>query len=71
MRYSVQPGDRIYIYIQPGDRGYRFLLFAKNIGQNIGENTSKNVSGKYNQKLLDQANKSATDALKTSSKRVI
>ena len=29
------------------------------------------MSGKYSQKLLDHAEKSATDALKTSSKRVI
>ena len=32
---------------------------------------SKSLSGKYSQKLLDQAKQSATDALKTSSKRVI
>ena len=41
------------------------------MGINIGKNTSKNVSGKYSQKLLDHAKKSATDALKTSSKRII
>ena len=29
------------------------------------------VSGKYSQKLLDHAKQSATDALKTTSKRVI
>ena len=29
------------------------------------------MSGKYSQKLLDHAKRSATDALKTSSKRVI
>ena len=43
------------------------MSFAKNIGRNI----SKNVSSKYSQKLLDHAKQSATDALKTSSKRVI
>ena len=32
--------------------------------KNNGENISKNLSGKYNQKLLDHAKKSATDALK-------
>ena len=32
---------------------------------------SKNVSGKYSQKLLDHAKRSATHALKTTSKRVI
>ena len=46
--------------------------------KNIGKNISKTLSGKYSpgmlairQKLLDHAKKSATDALKTSSKRVI
>ena len=57
IRYSVQPRDRIFA------KGYGFLPSAKNIG--------KNVSGKYGQKLLDHAKKSATDALKTYSKRVI
>ena len=44
-------------------KGYGFLLFAKNIG--------KNLSNKYGQKLLDSANKSTTDAIKTVSKRAI
>ena len=43
------------------------MSFAKNIGRNI----SKNVSSKYSQKLLDHAKQSATDAIKTSPKRVI
>ena len=37
---------------------------------NIGKNISKNLSAKYSQKLLDRAKQSATDGLKTSSKRV-
>ena len=41
------------------------------MGKNIVKNMSKRVSGKYSQKLLDHAKQSATDALKTSSKRVI
>ena len=41
------------------------------MGRNIGKNISKNLSGKYSQKLHDYAKKSATDALKSSSKRVI
>ena len=49
---------------------YGFLYFAKNIGKSI-TNISKNLSGKYNQKLLDHAKQSETDAFKTSSKRVI
>ena len=44
---------------------------AKNMGKNIGKNISKNLSGKYSQKLLTHAKKSATDVLKTTSKRVI
>ena len=65
MRYSVQTRD-----------GH--LSFAKNMGKNISKNVSKSLSGKYSpgmlaacQKLLDHAKQSATDALKTSSKRVI
>ena len=41
------------------------------MGKNIGINISKNLSGKYNKKLLDHAKQSATDALKTTSKRAI
>ena len=37
----------------------------------MDRNISENLSSKYNQKLLDHAKQSATDALKTSSKRVI
>ena len=57
MRCSIEPRDRIYV------KGYRFLCFAKNIG--------KRLSNKYAQKLLDSANKSTTDAIKTASKRAI
>ena len=41
------------------------------MGKNFGKNISKNLKGKYNQKLFDHAKQSATDTLKTSSKRVI
>ena len=64
-RCSVQPRDRIFV------KGYGFLFFAKNMGRYIGKNISKNLIGKYSQKLLDHAKKSAIDALKTTSKRVI
>ena len=64
-RYSVQPRDRIFV------KGYGFLSFAKNMGKNIGKNISKKLSSKYCQKLLDHAKKSATDAVKTASKRAI
>ena len=48
-----------------------FFSFAERMGKNIGKNISKNVSSKYGQKLLNHAKQSATDAIKTSSKRVI
>ena len=57
--------DQIFV------KGYGFLSFAKNIGKNIGKNASRNVSGKYSRNFRDRAKKSATDALKKSSKRVI
>ena len=60
-RYSVQQKDRMLV------KSYGFLSFAENMGRNI----SKNLSSKDSQKLLDHAKQSATDALKTSSKRVI
>ena len=62
-RYSVQPMHRILI------KGYGCLSSAKNMARNIGKNTSKNLSSKSSQKLLDHAGHSATDALKTVSKR--
>ena len=61
MRYSVEPKDRRYVI------GYGFLSFAKNIGKNIDEN----ISSKYSQKLVNIANKSATDAIKAASKTAI
>ena len=57
MRYLIEPRDRIYV------KGYGFLSFAKNM--------SKTLSNKYDQKLLDSAKKSTTDAIKTVSKRAI
>ena len=44
MRYSIEPGDRVYV------KGYGFLSFAKN--------TCTPLSNKYSQKLLDSAEKS-------------
>ena len=64
-RYSVQPRERIFV------KDHGFLSFAKNMGKNISKNISKNRSGKYSQKLLDHPKQSATDALKTASKRAI
>ena len=65
VHYSVQPRERIFV------KGYGFLSFAKNMGKNIGKNRGKNLSGKYSQTHFDHAKKSAADAIKTSSKRVI
>ena len=65
MRYSAYPRVRIFV------KGYGFLSFAKNMGKNIGKNVRKTLSGKYSQKLLDHAKKSATDTLKTTSKGVL
>ena len=60
-RYSVQPRDWIFV------KGYGFLTFAENMGKsiskNIGKKIIKSLSGKYSQKILDHAKKSATDAL--------
>ena len=64
-RYSVQPRDRIDV------KGFVFLSFAYNMGTNIGKNISKKLSGKYSQNGPGHAKKSVTDAVKTSSKRVI
>ena len=63
--YSVQSRDRIFV------KGYECLSFVRNMGKNIGKIISKNLSRKYSQKPLDHAKQSATDALKTASKRVI
>ena len=57
MRYSIESRDRTYV------KGYGFLSFAKNIGTHLNNNDS--------QKLLDSAKKTATDAIKTTSKRAI
>ena len=57
MCYSIEPPGRTYV------KGYGFLSFAKNTG--------KNISSSYSQKLVDSAKKSATDTIKTSSKRGI
>ena len=59
--YLTEPRDRIFV------KRYRFLSFAKNISKNV----DKSLSGKYSQMPLDHAKKAATNALKTTSKRVI
>ena len=64
-RYLVQSRDQKFV------KGYGFLPFAKNMDRNMGKNICKNSSSKHIQKLLDHAKKSAIDAIKTASKRVI
>ena len=64
MRYPVEPRDRIHV------KGYKFSSFAKNMGTHATK-VSKNLNNKYGQKLLDSAKKSATDEIKTASKRAI
>ena len=64
MRYSIGPRDFII-------KGYGFLSLAKKMSKNFGNDIRKNLSTKYSQKLLDHAEKSATDAIKTASKRAI
>ena len=63
--YLVQPRDLIFVKI------YGFLYFAKDMGKNIGKTISKNVRDKYSQKLFDKPKQSATDLLKTFSKKII
>ena len=48
-----------------------FLAFAKNMGKNIEKFVRKRLSGKYSQKRFDHAKQSATNALKTTSKKLI
>ena len=64
MRYSIEPRERGYV------KGYGFLSFVRNIGPHAAK-VAKNMSNKYSQKLADTAKKSATDVIKTASKRTI
>ena len=41
------------------------------MGKNIGRDKSQEINSKYCQKFLDRIKQSATDALKTASKRAI
>ena len=64
MRCLIEPRERRHV------KGYGFLSFARNIGTHEAK-AAKNMSNKYSQKLVDTAKKSATDAIKTASKRAI
>ena len=65
MHYSVQPRDQTFV------KSYEFLSFVKSMGKNNGKNISKNLSGKYSHTPLDHAEQSATDAITTTSSKVI
>ena len=47
------------------------MSFYNNMSRIIGKNISKNLSSKCSQKRINHAKQSATDALKTGSKRAI
>ena len=64
MPYSIELRERRHV------KGYGFLSFTRNIGTHAAK-VAKNMSNKYSQKLVDTAKKSATDAIKTASKRAI
>ena len=64
MHYSIEPRERRHV------KGYGFLSFARNIGTHAAK-VAKNIINKYSTKLVDTAKKSATDAIKTASKRAI
>ena len=64
MRYSIEPRERRHV------KGYGFLSFARNIGTHAAK-FAKKVSNNDSQKLVDTAKRSATNAIRTSSKRAI
>ena len=64
MLCSIEPRARRYV------KKYGFLSFVRNIGTHAAK-VAKNMSNKYSQKLVNTAKKSATDAIKTASKRAI
>ena len=64
MHYSIAPRERRHV------KGYSFLSFARNIGTHAAK-VAKSMRNKCSQKLVDTAKKSATNPLKTASKRAI
>ena len=62
--YSALPKD----YLQ---KTMYFCLLLKIQAKRIGKNINKNLSGKYNQKLFDNAKQYATDAPKSASERAV
>ena len=64
-RYSVQPGNKIFV------KCYGVFSFPKHMGRNIVKNISINLISKYSHRLVDDVKQSATDSIKTASKRAI
>ena len=62
--YSIEARERRHV------KGHGFLSFVRNIGTHAAK-VAKNMNNRYSQKLVDTAKKSATDAIKTASKRAI
>ena len=60
IRYSVQPRDRIFV------NAMDFCLLLEIWEKRLG----KNIISEYSQNLLNLAKEPATDALKTTSKRL-
>ena len=64
-RYLAQLRDQVFV------KGFRFLFFAKIMGKKICKNISNGLNSKYRQKLLDHAQQSVTDTLKTELRKAI
>ena len=47
------------------------MSFTKDLSKTAGNSVSKDSSGKFSQKHFDHAKKTATDAIKTTSKRLV
>ena len=62
-RYSLQ--TKMFV------KRLKIYIFARNMGKNVGKNISKNISSEYSEKLIDHAKQSASDIIKTASKRAI
>ena len=64
-RYSVQSRDWKLVI------GYGFLSFVRNMGRNIGKKYKKKRKTQTHSETSWYAKQSATDAIKTASKRAI
>ena len=67
----IEIEDKISITLVINQSIYIYKKKIENIDKSIRKNVRINSSGKYSQKLIGHDKESATDALKTYSKRVI